>query len=100
MIAHTDQGLNTTYSWSLGAPAFTPSPQVPYIAPILEPGFSPYATFYGVRASVYSAPVLIPTAAVGVNPWDHVFGPIGGAAGYHDGPALALPPQTSAQSMT
>lgn len=65
---------------------------------ILEPAYGYYYAFSAGRGvSVYAAPRLIGTAAVGVNPWDHIFGPIN--TGFQNVPAQRLQPQTSPESM-
>ena len=98
MIAQTDQSLNDNFG-TVGPPQLITAPYRAYLKPILEPLFSAFSDFYGVRASVYAAPALIPTAAVGMNPWDSVFGPIGAYADNPGpSPALPLPPQVGAES--
>lgn len=103
MQAHLDEGLNNTFS----ATAFAP-PRIVFAHPgagnglkqqgDLDPGFAAYHDFQ--IAGLISAYRLIPTAAVGTNPWDYQYGPIEALAGY-PGPsaALAIPPQSPAVSM-
>ncbi len=104
MQAGLDVSLNNNFSGGgiYGAPAGIFAPQVSHVtlfAP--EPGWNPFAAYMPTHiASVYSAPAVIPTAAVGKNPWDTTFGPIGvGAAhGAISVPALALAPQVGSSS--
>lgn len=58
-----------------------------FVAPdILERGFSPYYGAPGYYADAWHVERVIPDQylddtlppAIGVNPWDHIFGPIGG----------------------
>jgi hypothetical protein len=58
-----------------------------YVAPdILERGYNPYYGAPGYYADAYGVDRVIPDQyldnteppAIGVNPWDHIFGPIGG----------------------
>lgn len=56
----------------------------------LEPGYQPYP--FSRPAVVIAAPAVIQTGAVGANPWDHQFGPVGSTFALPMA-ALAIPPQ-------
>lgn len=73
--ANLDISLNN--AWDKASRILSEEP--PSIAPaILEPMFGSYAYFFmGTDDPIVGVPMLAPTAAVGVNPWDHVFGPLG-----------------------
>jgi hypothetical protein len=102
-LANVDEQLFTTWYAHFGAPAmvldrhgnFTEArgdsvydggPGA-YVAPdILERGYNAWYGAPGYYADAYGVDRVIPDqylhktypAAIGVNPWDHIFGPIGG----------------------
>jgi hypothetical protein len=104
MQAGTDISLNGNFSGGdiYGAPASRFLKQVSFVCGFVpEPGFNPYAAFMPTHpASVYSAPAVIGTAAVGKSPWDAIYGPIGVGAshGNINVPALVLAPQVGTSS--
>lgn len=103
MQAFTDISLNGNFSAGpAGPPASLFVSQITRVCTFIpEPGFNPYAAFNPINpASVYAAPAVIYTAAVGVNPYDITFGPIGVGAshGNINVPALNLPPQVGTSS--
>jgi hypothetical protein len=103
MQAFTDLALNGNFSdGPAGPPASLFAGQVSRVCTFVpEPGFNAYAAFMPTHpASVYSAPAVIYTAAVGVNPYDITFGPIGVQASHGNiaVPALDLPPQVGTSS--
>lgn len=99
MQAGLDVNLNNQFG-TIGAPGLLSEGQ-PYVTePIVEPGFNAYAGYPALHGvSVYATPALIPTAAVGVNPWDSVFGPINSGMAANVA-ALAANPQVSDVSMS
>lgn len=104
MQAFTDVSLNSNFSSGeiYGPPASIFARQVSFVCRFVpEPGFNPYASFHPTNMpSVYSSPAIIPTAAVGVNPFDMVYGPIGVGASHGNiaVPALVLAPQVGSSS--
>jgi hypothetical protein len=56
----------------------------------LEAGYKPYP--YARLVAIVAAPAIIQTAAVGANPWDHQYGPVGAPFALPMA-ALRLPPQ-------
>ena len=102
MQAGIDVTLNNNFSATqAGVPGRMVTAQVPYIKPILDGDTNAYAAYHIMHpASVYAAPAVIPTAAVGANPWDTVFGPIGVGAqhGNIPAPANVVPSQAGTTS--
>jgi hypothetical protein len=103
MQAFTDVSLNGNFSdGPPGPPAALFATQVSRVCTFVpEPGWNPYSAFNPTHpASVYSAPAVIYTAAVGVNPYDTTFGPIGVGAQHGNiaVPALVIAPQVGTSS--
>ena len=99
MRAHLDENLNTQFGDVVGgAPMIIAQRGAPILGGdgVLEPEFNSYASTQWGKVSLYSAPRVIPTAAVGKNPWDIAYGPP--TSTYSEAApaaALDLSPQTS-----
>jgi hypothetical protein len=104
MQAGLDASLNSNFSGSnvAGPPAQLFAPVVSRVCTlVLEGGWSPFNAFMPTHmASVYSAPAVIPSAAVGHNPFDAIYGSIGVGASHGNipVPALILTPQVGTSS--